>query len=96
MYDMEKDSVLENIFDCRIYGELEETLKNNKKFQEMMEKTGNEIGRVSEINLSHKNWLIVDSALCAYTHRIDEYIKLSYFQGFKDAINLLTEIKGLL
>lgn len=90
------ESLLNEFFENRIDNALEETLKENKRFQEISKETCEKAINIDKINLSKEQWKAVDSALCASSHRGAEYGRVAYYQGFKDAVSILFEISQLL
>lgn len=87
--DYETNSVLESFCMHRLNTALEETIRNNKNYQEKEEEIHKAIMRIDKIGLTHSQWKTVDRALSASNARNSEYGEKAYMQGFKDVINLI-------
>lgn len=83
--------MLREMFDARVGTGLEKALREDKEYMEIKEKTKQIIDRVDEIELTSYQWHVVDEALSASNERGSVYGRVAYYQGFKDAVNLLIE-----
>jgi len=92
----EIDDMLCDIFQNRIDNALEETLRNDKRYQKVNNKLGLKVTKIEELGLNHNQWKIIDDTISAYTERGAEYGRVAYFQGFKDALKLLTELSVMI
>lgn len=92
---MEPYHMLSDFFQNRIDNDLEETLKNDKRYQKANDKISLKVTKIEELGLNHYQWKIIDSAMSAYTERGAEYGRVAYFQGFKDALKLLMELSKI-
>ena len=50
------------------------------------------IQKVDRTKFCTEHWKIIDEALSVCNERNSEYGRISYYQGFKDAVNLMSEI----
>lgn len=87
--------MLSDTFQNRIDNALEETLKTDKRYQEVNDKISLKVTKIEELSLNDYQWKIIDNAMCAYTERGSEYRRAAYFQGFKDALKLLMELSKI-
>lgn len=85
-------SILETLFQMRITTALEDTIKNDRQYQQTTIEIQRKVEELSAIGLSREQWVIMDDALSACNKRGCDYGRTAYKQGFMDAINLLTEI----
>lgn len=83
--------MLREVFEARVGTALEQTLRENKEYAMVMEKTGRVIGRIEEAGLTAKQRHIVEEALEADNERGAAYGEAAYCQGFTDAVTLLME-----
>lgn len=88
--------LLEKFFDSRLDTVLEEAVKNDKRYQSSSKKISEEVNKIDQIGLNHHQWDVVDNAMSACNNRGLEYGRVSYFQGFQDAVNFVAEICGML
>lgn len=86
------ECLLNEFFESRIDDALEATLKENNRYQEASREICEKIVTIEQIKLSKEQWRVVDSALSASSNKGAEYGRVAYYQGFKDAVNLLCEI----
>lgn len=93
---IEPDHILCDIFQDRIDNALEKTLRNDKRYKKISDQIGLKTAKIDEIGLNHQQWRIVDNTISAYTERGAEYGRVAYFQGFKDALKLLTELAEMI
>lgn len=84
-------TVLEEMTEYRMDTALEETLKKDKKYQEVTKRISEKINKVEKNDFSDKQWKIVDDALSACNERSSEYGRAAYQQGLLDAVNLFKE-----
>ena len=87
--------MLSDTFQNRIDNALEETLKTDKRYQEVNDKISLKVTKIEELSLNDHQWKIIDNAMSAYTERGSEYGRVAYFQGFKDALKLLMELSKI-
>lgn len=88
--------LLTEFLENRIDYSLETTLKTNRKYQDVCNEACEKIDKIKKIDLNREEWRVIDRALCACSMRGAEYGRVAYYQGFKDAVNLLFEINQLL
>lgn len=72
-------------------GAIEQAVEKDKKYQEVNEKTNSKISNIEKVKFNSEQWRLVDEALSASNEIGSEYGRVTYYQGFKDAISLLTE-----
>lgn len=88
--------LLTEFFENRIDNALEVTLKENRRYQDSCKEICEKIDKIKKNEFTQEQWRDIDRALCASSMRGAEYGKVAYSQGFKDAINLLSELNQLL
>jgi len=89
---VEEESLMEVFFEVRASGALEESLMNDEDYQVASKKTSEKVLKIDEIKLNREQWEVVDCALTACNEKNAEYGRVSYNQGFRDAVRFLTEI----
>ena len=89
-FENEKDkfnanaTLLEGMYKERVESALEEV-----RYQKISKETRRKIEEIDKLGLGKEEWLIIDRALSATNERCAEYGRVSYRQGFLDAVNLL-------
>lgn len=89
----EQKSILNDLYKASIDNAVEETLRNDKKYQEVKMKVYDKIRELDNIKFAPKQWELIDEALSMSNEIGAEYGRVTYYQGFKDAVNLLEEIR---
>lgn len=90
------ESVLNDMYKAREEGGIEDVLKRDEKYQEINKKAYDKVQKIDKINFSTEQWKMIDEALSVSNERNSEYGRVAYYQGFKDAVNLISEIKQFL
>lgn len=96
-FENEKDefnanvTLLEGMYKERVESALEEVLQKDERYQKISKETRIKIEEIDKIGLGKEEWLIIDRALSATNERCVEYGRVSYRQGFLDAVSLLKE-----
>lgn len=94
-FENEKDkfnanaTLLEGMYKERVESALEEVLQKDERYQKISKETRRKIEEIDKLGLGKEEWLIIDRALSATNERCAEYGRVSYRQGFLDAVNLL-------
>lgn len=94
-FENEKDkfnanaTLLEGMYKERVESALEEVLQKDERYQKISKETRRKIEEIDKIGLGKEEWLIIDRALSATNERCAEYGRVSYRQGFLDAVRLL-------
>ena len=82
-------TILEGMYKERVERALKEVLEKDEKYCRVNEETNQKIKDIDQIELSKKEWEIIDTALSAVNVRSAEYGRVAYQQGFLDAVSLL-------
>lgn len=90
------ESVLKDMYKAREEGVIEDVLKKDEMYQEINMKAYDKVQKINKINFSTEQWKMIDEALSVSNERNSEYGRVAYYQGFKDAVNLISEIKEVL
>lgn len=86
------NSVIHKCYQSSVDDELEEAIKADEKYKKVNTKAYKKTEKIDKITFSSKQWEIIDEVLCANNERCSEYGRVSYYQGFKDAVSYLIEI----
>lgn len=92
---MEKDSVLQEIFDVGINCALEASLRKDKAYIKSREIAGKQQDKLEHIGLNKKQWRAADRAISASNALGAEYGRAAYEQGFRDGVKLISELYQL-
>lgn len=71
---------------------LEDAIREDKEYQKVCKKAYKMVAKINRNHFSKEQWEIIDDTLCANNHTSSEYGRVSYNQGFKDALNYLAKI----
>lgn len=82
-------TLLEGLYKERVEHALKDILEKDEKYRQVNEMTKQRIKEIDKIELSQGEWEIIDRALSATNERCAEYGRVSYRQGFLDAMSLL-------
>ena len=82
-------TLLEAMYKERVENALEEVLQKDERYQKISKETRRKIEEIDKLGLGKEEWLIIDRALSATNERCAEYGRVSYRQGFLDAVRLL-------
>ena len=82
-------TILEGMYKERVERALKEVLEKDEKYCRVNEETNQKIKDIDQIELTKEEWEIIDTALSAANARSAEYGRVSYQQGFLDAVSLL-------
>ena len=82
-------TILEGMYKERVERALKEVLEKDEKYCRVNEETNQKIKDIDQIELTKEEWEIIDTALSAVNARSAEYGRVSYQQGFLDAVSLL-------
>ena len=88
----EKESILDFLYRARMDNAIEQAVKKDKKYQEIDAKAYSKISKIERGKFNSKQWKLVDEALSVSNEIGSEYGRVTYYQGFKDAISLLAEL----
>lgn len=88
----EKESILDFLYRARMDNTIEQAVKKDKKYQEIDAKAYSKISKIERVKFNSKQWKLVDEALSVSNEIGSEYGRVTYSQGFKDAISLLAEL----
>lgn len=82
-------TLLEGMYKERVESALEEVLQKDERYQKISKETRRKIEEIDKLGLGKEEWLIIDRALSATNERCAEYGRVSYRQGFLDALSLI-------
>lgn len=82
-------TILEGMYKERVERALKEVLEKDEKYCKISRETNQKIKEIDQIELTKEEWEIIDTALSAANARSAEYGRVSYQQGFLDAVSLL-------
>ncbi len=82
-------TLLEGLYKEQVEQALQDVLEKDEKYRKVNEMTKQKIKEIDKIELSQGEWKIIDRALSATNERCAEYGRVSYRQGFLDAVRLL-------
>ena len=82
-------TILEGMYKERVERALKEVLEKDEKYCKINQETNQKIKEIDQIELAKEEWEIIDTALSAANARSAEYGRVSYQQGFLDAVSLL-------
>ena len=94
-FENEKDefnattTLLQGMYKEWVESALEEVLQKDERYQKISKETRRKIEEMDKLGLGKEEWLIIDRALSATNERCAEYGRVSYRQGFLDAVRLL-------
>lgn len=90
---MAQDSLLKEILENRVMKDLEKALLEDKDYQLANTDLMSKVDKLETIELSHEQWRTVDSAISASNNCCAEYGRVAYYQGFRDALKLISELQ---
>lgn len=90
----ETESFLEQFFDARINGALEDSLRQDRRYQSARAGARRKVKRLEDMGLSRRQWTAVDQALSACNGSTSEYGRAAYVLGFQDAVDVIVELQG--
>lgn len=82
-------TLLEGMYKERVESALEEVLQKDERYQKISKETRKKIEEIDKLGFGKEEWLIIDRALSATNERCAEYGRVSYRQGFLDALSLI-------
>ena len=82
-------TLLEGMYKERVESALEEVLQKDERYQKRSKETRRKIEEIDKLGLGKEEGLIIDRALSATNERCAEYGRVSYRQGFLDALSLI-------
>ena len=82
-------TIFEGMYKERGERALKEVLEKDEKYCRVNEETNQKIKEIDQIELTKEEWEIIDTALSAVNARSAEYGRVSYQQGFLDAVSFL-------
>lgn len=85
--------LLEKFGEHRINNALEKMLKSHKRYHRSVRKTKEKLEYALGLDMNSKQRLAVDRVASAYNYCGAEYGRAAYFQGLKDGIRLMSEIR---
>ena len=85
----EDKQLLTDLFLARADNAIEASIKEDKDYQAINNKAHQKIKELDKLGLNKEEWSLVDRALCASNDRGAEYGRVTYCQGFMDAMKLL-------
>ena len=85
-------TLLEGMYKERVENALEEVLQKDERYQKISKETRKKIEEIDKLGLGKEEWLIIDRALSATNERCAEYGRVSYRQGFLDALSLIKSL----
>lgn len=89
-------SFLELLWENQLESSLQEAGKKDSRYQKADEEVQQTIGKVEDMEMTGELWQTVDQAFSATNDFTIEYGRIAYFQGFKDALQLLSELKEMI
>lgn len=92
---MKHDSLLERLLDERMYSTLGQALLNDTDYQKAEKESDRQIKKLDKTKLNKKQRLAVDRVVSASNFLSSEYGRAAYWQGFKDCLSLVQELKQL-
>lgn len=87
------DSILNQICKHRLSTALEESLKNDKEYQEEENKLSDAILEMDSLDLPHKHWNIIDKVFSSHNAVNAKYGEKAYMQGIQDTLELINIFK---
>lgn len=85
----EDKKLLTELFLTQTSCTIETALAQDEDYQTIRNKARQKTKELDKLKLDKKEWLLIDEALCANNAREAEYGRVTYCQGFIDAIKLL-------
>lgn len=85
--------MLDEFCNLRIDEALEETLRKDEPYQAATQEVNQALKRLNGIIENPEQWELLEGVSCAYNAQAARQIRLSYLQGFWDAVNLINTIK---
>lgn len=85
----EDKKLLTDLFLARADYSIEKALQEDKDYQDISYKSTQTIKELDKLGLSKKEWVLIDRALSSSNDRGAEYGRVTYCQGFIDAMKLL-------
>lgn len=86
------DSIIYKCYHACVDDSLEDAIREDNEYQEVRKKAYKKAIKIDRNHFSKEQWEIIDDTLCANNHISSEYGRVSYYQGFKDALNYLAGI----
>lgn len=90
----EPEPLLQQFFDARINGALEDSLRCDTRFQTARAGARRKVRKLQDMGLSSRQWRAVDQALSASNRSASEYGRAAYTLGFRDAVDVIVELNG--
>lgn len=88
--------LLEKLGQQRIDNALERTIRKCKRYHRAVRKADDALDYALGLNMNKEQKTAVDNVALAYNNSGAEYGRVAYFQGLRDGIKLMTEIKRVL
>ena len=88
--------LLEKLGQQRIDNALEQTIRKCKRYHSAVRKADDTLDYALGLSMNKEQKAAVDNVALAYNHCGAEYGRAAYFQGLRDGIKLMSEIRRVL
>lgn len=89
------DDLFKEFFSQRMEKALEESIRTDEKYNEARKIANMEQDKLNKIVLDKAQWQLMDNAISAANALGAEYGRAAYYQGFQDAIKLVSELYNM-
>lgn len=93
--EKKNDDLFKEFFAQRMETALEVSIRTDDKYNEARKIANAEQDKLNEISLNKMQWQLMDNAISAANALGAEYGRAAYYQGFQDAIKLVTELYNM-
>ena len=88
--------LLEKLGQQRIDNALEQTIRKCKRYHRAVRKADETLDYALGLSMNNNQKSAIDNVALAYNHCGAEYGRVAYFQGLRDGIRLMSEIRRVL
>jgi hypothetical protein len=93
---MKDNKLLKLLYNERIKTALESSLITDLTYQNAVTEADNKLNKLLNLNLNENQRSAIDEAISENNYMGAEYGRVAYQQGFKDALELISELSELL
>lgn len=92
---MEEEKLLDILVHERMEKTLNMLLRNNQDYQKAMKMLDEEYDKMEEINLSSRQYIMIDRVISSANHCGAVYGEAAYKLGLQDGARIVSELKGM-
>ena len=92
---MKEEKLLDILVRERMEKTLNMLLRNNQDYQKAMKMLDEEYDKMEEINLSNRQYIMIDRVISSANHCGAVYGEAAYKLGLQDGARIVSELKGM-